>query len=57
MERHFFVLAWLAYVVLFWTALIVIDRGQNGARRQWLNAKRKFLRRLYARGRNFAAPQ
>jgi hypothetical protein len=57
MEPIFFSLAWLAYVVLFWTALILFDLRQEGARRQWLNSVGKFLRRLYARGRSFAAPQ
>jgi hypothetical protein len=33
MDPVFFVLAWLAYVVLFWTTLILFDRRQEGTRR------------------------
>jgi hypothetical protein len=57
MDPLFFVLAWLAYVGLFWAALILLDRRQDGSCRKWLTGPWEFLRRLYARGRNFAAPK
>jgi len=55
--RFSFVLAWLAYVGLFWITVILLDLRQESVRWQWLNGPGEFLRRLYAPGRNFAAPQ
>jgi hypothetical protein len=57
MEPVFFVLAWLAYAVLVWAAVILLDLPQSGGHRRSQNAGGKFLRRLYARGSKFAAPQ
>jgi hypothetical protein len=52
MDPFFFVFAWLAYVAAVWSTLL-FDRRPRKAR----NAAGKFLRRLYARGPRFAAPQ
>jgi hypothetical protein len=56
MDPFFFVFAWLAYVAAVWSTLL-FDRRQDGGPRKARNAAGKFLRRLYARGPRFAAPQ
>jgi hypothetical protein len=57
MDPIFFVLAWLVYVAVFWSTLLRLDLRQRASRDQEPNSAGKFLRSLYARGRNFAAPQ
>lgn len=43
MEPFVFVLAWLAYVAIFWLTVFWFDRGQEGSPGNWLNKIREIL--------------
>jgi hypothetical protein len=43
MEPFVFVLAWLAYVAIFWLTVFWLDGGQEGSPGNWLNRIREIL--------------
>ena len=43
MEPFVFVLAWLAYVAIFWLTVFWFEGGQEGSPGSWLNRIREIL--------------
>jgi hypothetical protein len=43
MEPFVFVLAWLAYVAIFWLTVFWVDRGQERVPGNWFNKMREIL--------------